>query len=84
PTDERKRHPYYETTHYSKVKALGGIKLVESKSGLCEWLGEYLQNPTLHKRERTAVALQQAQFLDGKSGTRVAEKLLAYLFDTRC
>lgn len=79
PTNERKRHPYYETTHYSKVKALGGIKLVESKSELCEWIGKYLQNPSLHAHERRAVALQQGLRADGQSGNRVAEKILEFL-----
>ncbi|MDP3785191.1 MAG: CDP-glycerol glycerophosphotransferase family protein [bacterium] len=80
PTDERKRHPYYETTHYSKVKSLGGIALVQSKEELCRASGAYLANPSLHARERRAIAQQQGFRIDGKSGERVAEKILELLY----
>ena len=79
PTDERKRHPYYDTTHYSKVKALGGIVLVQSREELCRAIGAYLANPSLHARERRAIAQQQGFRSDGTAGERVAEKLLEYL-----
>jgi len=79
PTDERKRHPYYDTTHYAKVKALGGIVLVESKEELCRATTAYIANPSLHARERCAIAEQQGLCADGTAGERVAEKLLEFL-----
>lgn len=79
PTNEKKRHPYYETTHYSKVKALGGITLVESRDALCRAIAAYLANPVLNAAQRKRVAEQQGARPDGKSGTRVAEKILEFL-----
>jgi hypothetical protein len=78
PTNEKRRHPYYETTHYSKVKALGGIALVESKDELCRAIGAYLANPALNAAERRLVAEHQGANPDGKSGIRVAEKSLSF------
>jgi len=37
-----KRHPYYETTHYQKAASTAGIRLVQSKRELREWIARYL------------------------------------------
>lgn len=73
------RHPYYQTTHYSKVAAIGGIWLVKSKEELLQAINTYLENPELHADRRAEVARQQSWRPDGRSGKRVAdiiEKLL--------
>ena len=74
--DRWRRHPYYETTHYSKVRALGGIRLVESPEKLLEAMRQYLKNPSLDHVGRQAVVLQQSFKLDGKSASRISRFLL--------
>jgi len=70
--DPAKRHPYYETTHYSKVKVLKGIRLVESFDALVDAARAYCENPVLDREGRKAVLQQQAYNLDGHSADRIA------------
>ena len=71
--NETKRHPYYETAHYSKVARLGGIRLVTNPDELHHAIREYIENPSRDREGRKAVVSQQAYRLDGKSAERIAE-----------
>lgn len=75
--DPKKRHPYYETTHYSKVSAVGGIKLVTSKDDLINAARNYLIDPQLDSQWRRLLVDQQAYKLDGKSAQRIADQTIS-------
>lgn len=76
-----KRHPYYETTHYQKAAATGGIRLVTSEEELREWIRRYLVDPSLDSQGRAELARTQCWRVDGKSGRRAGEFLLSCLGD---
>jgi hypothetical protein len=74
-----KRHPYYETTHYQKAAATGGIRLVGNASQLKEWIRRYLADPSYDRVGRAILVSTQCGKVDGKSGRRAGEFLLSQL-----
>lgn len=76
---QKKRHPYYETTHYSKVSAVGGIKLVTSPDDLVNAARNYLIDPQLDSQQRRLLVNQQAYKLDGKSAQRIADQTISII-----
>jgi len=77
--DESMRHPYYETTHYSKVAKVGGIRLVHSKDELLLWMRKYFQDPTIDSENRKKLVQMQAWKLDGQSSKRIVDFMLGQL-----
>jgi hypothetical protein len=73
--DESRRHPYYQTTHYSKVASVGGIRLVESALALRSAIKEYLDEPSCDRVKREELVKQQAYRLDGGSARRIVDVL---------
>ncbi|MEK7502870.1 MAG: CDP-glycerol glycerophosphotransferase family protein [Patescibacteria group bacterium] len=69
----------YETAHYRKALASGGIRLVKSKSELAEWINKYLQNPEIDSEGRKRLVQEQCYRADGKAGERTANFLLENL-----
>jgi hypothetical protein len=74
-----RRHPYYETSHYQKAAATGGIRLVTSREELREWIRRYLADPSLDRQGRANLVRTQCWKADGKSGRRAGEFLLSCL-----
>ena len=72
-------HHYYQSTHYSKALATGGLKLVKNEQELIEALKKYLENPFLDRAGREELVRSQCFRADGQSGRRAAEFLLSWL-----
>ena len=69
----------YQTTHYSKALRSGGIRLVNSKEELIEWVNKYLEDPSRDAEGRARLVREQCYKADGKAGERIAEFLLQNL-----
>jgi len=69
----------YQTTHYSKALRSGGIRLVNSKEELIEWVNKYLEDPLRDAEGRARLVREQCYRVDGKAGERIAEFLLKNL-----
>lgn len=67
---------FYKMEHYEKALRSGGIRLVNSKAELLDWINKYLSNPSIDKDGRMRLVLQQCWKLDGKAGKRIAEAVL--------
>ncbi|MEQ1500451.1 MAG: CDP-glycerol glycerophosphotransferase family protein [Parcubacteria group bacterium] len=63
---------FYDMTHYKKVLDTGGIRLVNNKEELMDWVNKYLINQNLDHEGRLKLISTQAQFTDGLSGERLA------------
>ncbi len=72
-------HPYYQSTHYQKAAATGGIRLVGSLAKLRTALGEYITNPERDRASRERLTSEQCYRLDGNSDRRLASEILAVL-----
>ncbi|MES2953243.1 MAG: hypothetical protein V4674_01660 [Patescibacteria group bacterium] len=73
----KRPHPYYETTHYKKARDTGGIAVVQTEQEFKEKLLRYYADPSLGAEERNALVRSQCTYADGKSGERVALKILS-------
>jgi len=78
PNEKLQKSPtqYYRTEHYKKALDTRGIRLVNSEKELVSWVNQYLEDPSLHKKERVELVKQQCKFIDGKSGERVGKLIL--------
>jgi hypothetical protein len=63
---------YYRFTHYLNITRHGAVRVAWSPQELIEYVGAYLADPSLDRDGRRRVALEQCQFLDGRSAERVA------------
>jgi hypothetical protein len=72
---------YYSFTHYVNITRHGAARVAETPDQMIEWVNRYLADPTLDADGRRKVVLEQCQFLDGKSGARVAEAVVDELRD---
>lgn len=70
---------YFKTEHYKKAVATGGIRMVENKKQLIEWINKYLEDSSLDKEGRERLVREQCPFKDGKSGERVANFILSQI-----
>ncbi len=78
-SDPKKRHSYYETVHYSKVKTVDGIRLIERVGDLASAMREYLEHPSHEREKRRLLVEQQAYRLDGRSAERIAHFILGVM-----
>ena len=70
---------YYRFTHYVNITRHDAVRVAWSPDELIEHVGAYLGNPALDSDGRRRVALEQCQFLDGRSAERVAGFILEEL-----
>jgi hypothetical protein len=69
---------YYQFDHYRPVVESGAVEVAYTQNDLRRLLRQALQNPETHETERMALTHQFfGNSLDGNSGNRVAEALLA-------
>jgi hypothetical protein len=68
----RSARRYYRFTHYVNITRHGAVRVAESPAQLVEQVGRYLDDPSLDREGRGRVVHEQCQFLDGRSGERVA------------
>lgn len=72
----------YRYAHYKPIAESGGIRLVYSKEELKEAVNQYLENPVIDSHKRKKLCQRFCYKLDGKSGQRIAENILAILAKT--
>ena len=72
--DSAKR--FFEWDHLRDLYSLGGIRKVESRTQLIEALNTSLKNPAYLHEGRMRMVERQSQFVDGRSGERVARIIL--------
>jgi CDP-glycerol:poly(glycerophosphate) glycerophosphotransferase len=72
---------YYRFTHYVNLTRHGAVRVADRPEELVEYIGRYLDNPSLDRDDRRRVVLEQCQFLDGRSAERVANYVVQELAD---
>lgn len=70
---------FYQMTHYKNALDTGGIRLVKTKKELVDWIKKYVEHPELDREERNRLVAEQCQFIDGKSGERIANVVIGML-----
>ena len=68
----RSARRYYRFTHYVDITRQGAVRVAENPAELVQYIGRYLDDPSLDRAGRRRVALEQCRFLDGRSAERVA------------
>lgn len=66
--------------HYRELEELGGVQLVHSMVEFIDAINFYLKHPESDRDGRARIVQKQIEFLDGKSGQRVAEYVKNFLF----
>lgn len=74
--DRQNINLFYEADHYKKLIKTKGVKIVESTKELVEWINIYLKNPKIDSEKRQKIIEEQCQYIDGKSGQRMANIIL--------
>jgi hypothetical protein len=74
---------YYDFEHYKRIVQSGGVRIAYSNEETVRHIQSYLDDPTLEAEGRRKIREQQCWKLDGRSGRRIAEYLLAFL-DGKC
>lgn len=69
----------YDTEHYRKALASGGIRLALNRQELVEWIRKYINNPELNREGRKRLVEEQCFKTDGQAGRRIAECILTNL-----
>jgi hypothetical protein len=77
----RSARRYYRFTHYTNVTRHGAVRVAETPEQLVTYIGRYLDEPSLDREGRRAVAAEQCQFFDGRSASRVAAFVAGELAD---
>lgn len=67
---------YYQFTHYVNITRHNAVRVAWTPAELIGHLAAYLQNPALDAEGRRRVVLEQCEFLDGRSGERVATAVI--------
>jgi hypothetical protein len=75
----RSARRYYRFTHYVNVTRHDAARVAVTPEQLVECIGRYLDDPSLDREGRRAVAAEQCQFFDGRSSSRVAAFVAAEL-----
>ncbi|MEK7636745.1 MAG: CDP-glycerol glycerophosphotransferase family protein [Patescibacteria group bacterium] len=70
---------FFEWEHLADIKRYGGIDFAKSKKELIIYIQKALNEPARLRNERVAIVREEAEFLDGKSGERLACALLREL-----
>lgn len=72
---------YYRFTHYVNITRHNAVRVASEPAELVEFVGRYLDDPSLDAGGRRQVVLEQSQFLDGRSAERVAGFVVDELAD---
>jgi CDP-Glycerol:Poly(glycerophosphate) glycerophosphotransferase len=67
---------YYSFTHYVNITSRNAVRVAKSPAEMVQWVGRYLNDPTLDAAGRRQVVLDQCQFTDGRSSSRVVDCVL--------
>ena len=67
---------YYQTEHYAKAVATGGMRLAKSEEELVGAINAYLADPSLDRQARKRLVESQCWRMDGKAGERIAKIVL--------
>jgi hypothetical protein len=70
---------YYSFTHYTNITRHGAVQVADSPAAMIAAINRYLENPALDVEGRRRVVVEQCQFLDGRSGERIADAVVAEL-----
>lgn len=68
---------FYKMTHYQNAVKTGGICYPKNSNDLIVSINRYLNNPSIDKEGRSRLVNEQCWRLDGKSGERIANSILA-------
>lgn len=68
---------FYQMEHYRNALNSGGIRMVQNKAELADWIRRYLADPSLDREGRRRLIREQCGALDGKAGERIATTILA-------
>jgi hypothetical protein len=72
----RSARRYYRFTHYANVTRHNAVRIAWTPRELVPAVAQYLQNQALDRDARRRMAIEQCQFLDGRSAERVADVIL--------
>ena len=75
----RSARRYYSFTHYVNITRHGAVRVANTPAEMIAWINRYLDNPRLDAEGRRRVVAEQCQFLDGRSGERVADAVVQEL-----
>jgi hypothetical protein len=67
---------YYKFTHYVNITRHNAARVAETPEQMIDWVNRYLADPSLDAEGRRRVVQEQCQFLDGRSGDRVADAVV--------
>ena len=77
----RSARRYYAFTHYVNITRQGAVRVAGTPGEMVELVNRYLDDPSLDAGGRAGVVAEQCQFVDGRSGERVAAGVVAELAD---
>ena len=77
----RSARRYYRFTHYVNITRHGAVRVAEGPAALVDFIGRYLDDPSLDRDGRRRVVREQCQFLDGRAAERVAAFVAEELAD---
>lgn len=83
PPFERSARRYYKFTHYTNITRHNAVRVSWTPAELVENIARYLGDPSLDADGRRRVVAEQVQFLDGRSGERVARAVTDELAHVR-
>jgi hypothetical protein len=69
---ERSARRYYKFTHYVNITRLNAVRVAWTPDEMTGHISRYLADPALDADARRRVVAEQVQFLDGRSGERIA------------
>lgn len=72
----RSARRYYRFTHYVNVMRHDAVRVAETPEALVSEVNRYLDDPARDREGRKRAAVEQCQFLDGRSAERVAQAVL--------
>jgi CDP-glycerol glycerophosphotransferase (TagB/SpsB family) len=78
---ERSARRYYKFTHYVNITRLNAVRVAWTADELIGHIGRYLADPALDAAGRRQVVAEQVQFVDGRSGERIAQAVADELAD---
>lgn len=72
---------FYEPSHdhYQPIVKSGGVRIARTQNELIEHISRYLEDPSLDREGRKRIVREQCYKLDGCSGKRIAQFILATL-----
>ena len=77
----RSARRYYRFTHYTNITRHDAVRVADTPQQLIEYIGRYVDDPSLDREGRRRVAVEQCQFLDGRAAERVAAFVVDELAD---